>query len=398
MSIGLLSPAAMKHCLRDFMSLREPVKASSEHLRETLAWICRAQEATSDGGVSAWYRYDKGWGHSFIETTGYIIPTFLVAAHTTNNPRLIQRAVTMGNFVCSMQLPSGGFRTYPFSQMMNSEPTIFNTGQDILGLVALFTATGESRYKLAALKAADFLIINQEKNGSWIQYEYGSRARTYETRSARALLECWKLTGEVKYKQAAEKALEWALLQQDEDGWFRHAELPGLHPEKAFTHTISYCIEGLWFSGKILQKKRYLLAAQRALDAISQQIDPASSITLPGAFTKGWKVDAQFECLTGTAQIAAMLLILFQETSLPLYREKAEVLLKQLKSLQVTQGSHTVVRGAVAGCYPLYGDLKRREGYSRMAYPNWAAKFFADALLLERMKSEKAYELSNFLV
>jgi len=36
------------------------------------------------------------------------------------------------------------------------------------------------------------------------------------------------------------------------------------------------------------------------------------------------------------------------------------------------------VRGAIAGSYPLWGR------YLRWRYPNWAAKFFLDALLLSR--------------
>lgn len=393
----VLSPSALKMSIRDLLGVREPIKTGRVHLQETLAWLCRAQDATGNGGVSAWYRYDKGWGHAFIETTGYIIPTFLEAARVTGNPRLTERAVKMGQFVCSMQLPSGGFRTYPPSQMEVSEPTIFNTGQDVLGLVALFTSTKDERFRIAALRAADFLLANQENDGSWILYEYGGKARTYETRSARALLECWKISGKEKYKQAAERTLDWAVRQQDEDGWFQKAELPGTFPEKAFTHTISYCIEGLWFSGKILKQRKYILAAETALDALQRHISPQTPLALPGAFSQGWKPDARFECLTGTAQIAAMLLLRARESGESVYQEKASVLLNQLKSLQVTNGRKFSVRGAVAGCYPLYGDILRREGYSRLAYPNWAAKFFADALLLDSEK-KKEYELPHFLV
>ena len=34
------------------------------------------------------------------------------------------------------------------------------------------------------------------------------------------------------------------------------------------------------------------------------------------------------------------------------------------------------IRGGIAGCYPVWG------GYIQYGYPNWAAKFFIDALLL----------------
>jgi hypothetical protein len=35
------------------------------------------------------------------------------------------------------------------------------------------------------------------------------------------------------------------------------------------------------------------------------------------------------------------------------------------------------VRGGIAGSWPIWG------AYSRFEFPNWAAKFFADALMLE---------------
>jgi hypothetical protein len=35
-------------------------------------------------------------------------------------------------------------------------------------------------------------------------------------------------------------------------------------------------------------------------------------------------------------------------------------------------------RGAIAGSAPIWGD------YSRFEFPNWAVKFFADALMIER--------------
>ena len=34
------------------------------------------------------------------------------------------------------------------------------------------------------------------------------------------------------------------------------------------------------------------------------------------------------------------------------------------------------VRGAVAGSYPIWG------GYIRFGFPNWAAKFLADAIMM----------------
>ncbi|MGH7399181.1 MAG: hypothetical protein ACRELW_16750, partial [Candidatus Rokuibacteriota bacterium] len=48
-----------------------------------------------------------------------------------------------------------------------------------------------------------------------------------------------------------------------------------------------------------------------------------------------------------------------------------------LKSLQDCAGANLNVRGAIKGSHPIWGR------YLFGTYPNWAAKFFMDALLME---------------
>ncbi len=49
-----------------------------------------------------------------------------------------------------------------------------------------------------------------------------------------------------------------------------------------------------------------------------------------------------------------------------------------LKRRQRLHDGDEVARGAIAGSAPIWG------GYSRFEFPNWAAKFFADALMMDR--------------
>ena len=48
-----------------------------------------------------------------------------------------------------------------------------------------------------------------------------------------------------------------------------------------------------------------------------------------------------------------------------------------VKFLQDTSSKNPGIRGAVPGAFPIFGS------YSFLKYPNWAAKFFADALMLK---------------
>ena len=68
---------------------RTPVDRA-EALGAAIDWICKAQDASGDGGVArsyslAYHRFFKkrGWTASYPETTGYIIPTMFDYARKT---------------------------------------------------------------------------------------------------------------------------------------------------------------------------------------------------------------------------------------------------------------------------------------------------------------------------
>ena len=48
-----------------------------------------------------------------------------------------------------------------------------------------------------------------------------------------------------------------------------------------------------------------------------------------------------------------------------------------LKGLQNIKSKNEGIRGALGGSYPIWGD------YMTYAFPNWAVKFFADALMIQ---------------
>ena len=90
--------------VRDAMSL--PAAGDPRrHLEEAIAWLCRAQDAAGDGGVSRSYtlRFKraharKGWLAAYPETTGYIIPTFFDYARLTGRPEFGERALRMAQW------------------------------------------------------------------------------------------------------------------------------------------------------------------------------------------------------------------------------------------------------------------------------------------------------------
>jgi hypothetical protein len=81
-------------------------------ISEALAWIGRAQDnsPSADGGVARHYCLITGWGASYPETTGYIVPTIIREAQALADTALLKRARIMLDWLVSIQMPGGGFR------------------------------------------------------------------------------------------------------------------------------------------------------------------------------------------------------------------------------------------------------------------------------------------------
>ena len=344
-----------------------------QNLSKTLDWLEEAQRVTGDGGVSAYHMIIRGWAPSFIETTGYIISTFLDAAKYKNNKIYLRLAIKMGDFIISNQLGSGGYRTYTKGHVELSEPTIFNTAQDIIGLVDLYLVTKDKKYLNSAQQAANFLISSQNQDGSWTQFTHNSVPKTYHSRVAYALLKLYEINRKVILKKAAIKQLDWVLSRQLKNGFVTNAELPVAKYPFTITHTIAYVAEGLLYSAKILKSLKYQSAALRIIDKVHQHY--LSYNELPSYFDQNWKPQEKFGCLTGEAQFA----ILFMET----YKIKNDQsYLSSAYNLINRIGVEMSATGGIPGSRPIYGDLLHNRGYCRLSYINWAAKFTADAEML----------------
>jgi hypothetical protein len=81
---------------------------------------------------------------------------------------------------------------------------------------------------------------------------------------------------------------------------------------------------------------------------------------------------------TGSAQMAAVWLKFFRISGERIWYDAACQMLGLLMAVQTRMpGEPDDTAGAIPGSFPLWGR------YEPFAFPNWATKFFADALLLE---------------
>ncbi|MDW8322969.1 MAG: terpene cyclase/mutase family protein [Burkholderiales bacterium] len=345
------------------------------HLRACIDWLCRAQDVREGkpdaGGVSAGWSFEDGWLPSYPETTGYIIETFIAAAGILQRPELIERAQRMIDWELSLQSPAGAFPGH-FGEP-GSHPVIFNQGQILHGLIAGHTQLGRKDCLEPMLRGACWMAAQMDADGCFRRYEHNGVPHVYNTRATWALLRVGLLTGEPDLVAAARRNLDWALSQQTPSGWYAtNAFVPGRSP---FTHTIAYAIRGFLECGVLLDEARYLdsaLKAGRAL-AAAQRADG----WLAGTYRDGWVADAGYACLTGIAQMSLNWTRMAQITGDDNWRTPARRAIDYLKRTHRLDDADEAVRGGIAGSSPIWGD------YSRFEYPNWAAKFFADALMMD---------------
>ena len=97
---------------------------------------------------------------------------------------------------------------------------------------------------------------------------------------------------------------------------------------------------------------------------------------LAGRLDCNWKPAAEYVCLTGSAQIAHCMFLLYQLCGEPRYLNLGQRLLAYVRRTVQLDGP-IGQRGGVKGSFPVDGD------YGQWEYLNWAAKFSIDANLLE---------------
>jgi len=167
--------------------------------------------------------------------------------------------------------------------------------------------------------------------------------------------------------------VHWALTQQTTSGWYQTNAFTA--DKTPFTHTIAYAIRGFLESGILLNQERYIESALRAARGMANV--QRSDGWLAGTYGDNWKETAGYCCLTGVAQMSLNWMRLSQDCNAPELKASAQKAIRYLKSQQSLNNKDEAVRGAIAGSTPIWGD------YSRFEFPNWAAKFFADAVLMD---------------
>jgi hypothetical protein len=374
------------HLCFAFSSVSPVIGETSERARAAVRWILRAQAATGDGGVSLGYfpchTDGDGWRASYPETTGYIITSLLTFAERYGDPLLVAAAMRMAEWEMAVQMPSGAVQGGPVCSPERQTAAAFNTGMVLDGWCSAYSHSGDSGLLEAARRAADFLVNDLDDrnyfktNGAFVS---AGEIKTYTCLCAWAIYRFGQLSGEDRYRRVAVSVIQAALQQQQPNGWFAHNCLT--HSDSPLTHTIGYTLQGVLEVGILAGRADFINAVRLTADAMLPRI--SSSGYLPGQFYADWEPAAFSSCLTGSAQMAIVYYRLFEQTAERKYRDQADKLVNFLKALQLLQSDQAAVIGAIAGSFPIFGS------YMRAGYPNWATKYFLDALLLQDRLGDK---------
>lgn len=361
--------------VRDALAIRPRTADPETHLRAAEEWLKFAHDQGGDDGVSYGYSLRGGWRPSYRETSGYIATTFFNLARDRKDSDYRERALRICRWLIRVQNRDGSFANPRYGDA----GIVFDTGQDLFGLVRAFEETGDAAFREGALRAADWLTGIADAQDRWTRNEHLGTPHVYNTRTAWAVLRMNQIDYGAARERVARANLDWALAEQWAGGFFDECAFErGVAP---FTHTIAYATRGLLESGELLDDPRYMEAAQRCADAALKHLREDGF--LPGQITVGGEAVASYCCLTGNCQFSIVWAKLFDRTGNEDYRRAVIRALDFVMRCQDVHSSNPAIRGAIKGSQPVWGS------YAPLSFPNWPAKFFVDAMLLRNRLSAK---------
>lgn len=338
--------------------------------RNTVEWLIHAY-SHGHGGFphSRWMHLPTAfaWNSDYAETTGYLLEN-LLEYNVNVHPDLTKIAKSSGTWLLSVQSQEGFYH----SGTKFKRPSAFNTAQVIFGLDMLYQHTLERKYLEALQKSYHWLLAAINEDGVLTKALYVNGY--YPAYYSRAL---WPLIlSDQKYFESKNnvkllKSLEHLFASTYKSGFFKDC---GFYPGKpAILHAVIYTLEGFYECSKLTRQENIKTSILQILDRICDLIKEHHKT--PAYFYEDFKADFSFICVSGQAQLCALLLKVYLDHGNLVYKECAELLFKQLVNWQIKSNS-LEHNGAFPSSIPVW------KHYFPFRYTNWTMKFFLDACAL----------------
>jgi len=351
-----------------------------KRLESAVAWLLRAQAASPDKGVAQGYfpaTTDGGWRASYPETTGYIISTLLSYARQADRDDVADAALAMADWEIAVQMDSGAVQGGLVCAPAQQTAAAFNTGMVADGWVSAFEYSGQQEYLDAALRAARFLAQDLDERGFFRtngRYVSANEVKTYTCLCAWAMYRAGLAGGDNALVQAAQRAVSAAVEQRNDVGWLSNNDLN--LSDIPLTHTIGYALQGIFEVAVLAGRDDYIEAVRQSLHgALSSMHDNGY---LSARLDHNWRPRAEYVCLTGSVQLAIVCFRFAEQFGDDQFVDRGNRLLGFTKATQLLEFEDADMVGAIPGSFPIMGE------YMKGGYPNWATKYFIDALLLQK--------------
>src|SRR5262249_50096441 len=148
------------------------------------------------------------------------------------------------------------------------------------------------------------------------QFVTPSLVKTYNCLCAWSIYRVGELLHEQSYGFHSIRAIEAALRQQRDNGWFDNNCLT--RSEAPLLHTIAYTLQGILEVALLSGRKDFVDAVECGTKPLLARMYPNGF--LPGRYYSNWEPASFSSCLTGSAQLAVVCYRLFQHTGVQIYR------------------------------------------------------------------------------
>ena len=366
----------------------EEIYENEKHIIMASDWLLKSQSYGYDKGYSrGFYLYKNGWDKSYIETTGYIIPTLLDVYDILKDERYKESALDAGEWLLFIQKKSGAY-----TDIDKDIELVFDTGQVLYGLIAIYELDIldkklKNRYREAIDNASNWLCTIQDSDGSWAKYGFNSIAHSYYSRVSSILYRAGVILDNEIYKNCATKNIEWVLSCQLKSGFFD--KLKFTPKEDSLLHTIIYVLEGLYDYYIYTKDDKVLKALLNNANRLNE-INSSTDLLLCSQYDTDFNCINSERCITGLAQWSALAFKLYGVTNDEKYLRNAKKTLYYLKSKQFKENKN--LKGSLPGSVPFWGV------YASYSAVNWGVKFYIDALIENAKYEISLIEDSNLWI
>jgi len=250
-------------------------------LDSAISWVVESGVQNANGGFYAWYDCQKE-GYSFLypEVTGYAIQFLVELYRLTGKDVFLQRANAAGDWLLNIQRKDGAFHCKYFGEPGKKERSlyVFDAGICLSGLLSLFEVTSSEKFLKPSLRIADWLLKNQNPDGSFIagydpnnaviESSHWSRTKgCHHLKNLFFLLKLYEILEDKRYFDSAERLLKWGLGLQSDSGRFHASYVLN----ETYSHAHCYAVEGLLKATKFFGREtlsEHIIRAARCLSGM----------------------------------------------------------------------------------------------------------------------------------